>query len=65
MNPNNEAFDAEVAAIFFGLSHLDRRGQEGEDYTLFTDSRAAMKRITRDAPGPGQEVAAQAIRVAQ
>ena len=35
------------------------------DYTLFTDSQAAMRRITGDAPGPEQEVAVQVVEVAQ
>ena len=29
--------------------------EKGRDYTVFTDSRAAMARVTNDAPGPGQE----------
>ena len=45
-----------------GLFLLEQRGNEGQDYTLFSDSPAAMRRIADDAPGPGQEIAVGAIR---
>ena len=37
-----EAYDAEVAAIVYAMVHFEMRGQEGHDYTIFTDSTAAM-----------------------
>ena len=53
-----------MAAIVYGLVHLYGRGQEGSDYTIFTDSVAAMRRMTGDAPGPGQDMAIRAIELA-
>lgn len=37
----------------------------GQGFTLFTDSQAAMKGMTNDASGPGQEIAIRAIGLAQ
>ena len=60
----HEAYDAELAAVVYALVHLHGRGQSGRDYTIFTDSVAAMRRMTGDAPGPGQEIAIRAIEIA-
>ena len=57
MGGGPEAFDAELAAIAYGLIHLLGYQHTGRTYTIFTDSTAAMTRITSDAPGPGQEMA--------
>ena len=59
-----EAYDAEVAAIVYGLQ-LHGRDDRGRNYTIFTDSVAAMKRARGDAPGPGQEMAVRAIEIAE
>ena len=49
---------------FCGL--LLRRGEEsGRNYTVFTDSTAAMARLISDAPRPGQEIAIGIIDLAQ
>lgn len=43
MGGGHEAYDAEVAAVLYALVHLHGRGQEGHDYTIFTDSVGAMR----------------------
>ena len=61
----HEAYDAEVAALVYGLIQLHGRAERGRAYTIFTDSTTAMRRITGDAPGPGQEMATRAIEIAE
>lgn len=57
MRVGHEAYDADLAAVVYGLIlHLGRR-ETGTSYTIFTDSTAAMTRAVSDAPGPGQEAA--------
>ena len=65
MGGGREAYDAELAAVVHALVHLHERGQEGHDYTIFTDSTAAMRRMTGDSPGPGQDMAIRAIEIAE
>jgi hypothetical protein len=57
MGGGHEAYDAELAAVVYALVHFHGRDQEGHDYTIFTDSVAAMRRMMGDAPGPGQDMA--------
>lgn len=52
-SPGHEAYDAELTAIANGPLLLVQRGGEGQNFTLFTDSQAAMRRIADDAPRPG------------
>ena len=40
------AYDAELAALVYGLIQLHGRSGRGQAYTIFTDSTAAMRRIT-------------------
>lgn len=61
MSIGHEAHDAELTAITYGLLLLSRRRERGQDFTLFTDSQAAMRRMANDAPGPGQEIVVEAI----
>ena len=61
----HEAYDAELAALAYGLVHLHGRGMTGQTCTAFTDSRAAMIKIVGDAPGPGQEMAIRIIELAR
>ena len=61
----HEAWDAELAALAYGLIHLHGRGETGVAYSIFTDSRAAMARVTHDTPGPGQYMAIRIIELAQ
>ena len=65
MSSGREAYDAELTAIAYGLLLLSRRGERGQDFTLLTDSQAAMRRMASDAPRPGQEIAIGAIGLAQ
>ena len=65
MGGGREAYDAELAAVVYALVHFHGRGQEGHDYTIFTDSTAAMRRMMGDAPGPGQDMAIRAIEIAE
>lgn len=58
----HEAYDAEVAAITYGLANFHGRMERGHSYT---DSTAAMRRIMGDAPGPGQHMALRAIEIAE
>ena len=41
----HKAYDAEVAAIAYGLAHLHGRAEQGHTYTISTDSVAAMMRV--------------------
>lgn len=65
MSPGQEAYDAELTAIAYGLLLLVRREERRQGFSLFTDSQAAMKRIANDALGPGQEIAVEVIRLGQ
>ena len=60
----HEAYDGELAALVYGLVILHGRNQDRTDYTIFTDSTAAMRRLMGDAPGPGQDMAIRAIEIA-
>ena len=61
----HEAYDAELAAVVYALVHFHARNERGQDYTIFTDSVAAMRRMRGDAPGPGQDMAIRAIEIAE
>ena len=65
LGTGHEACDAELTAIMYGLILLLGRRQEGVSYTTFTDSTAAMTRVTGDGPGPGQSTAIRIIDLAQ
>ena len=65
LGKKNEAYDGELAALIYGLVVLHGRDQEQTDYTVFTDSTAAMRRLMGDAPGPGQDMAIHAIDIAE
>ena len=60
---NKEVFDAEVFAIYQALRLLDRRQAAGQQYTIFSDSQAAIQRIRTDMLGPGQQWARAAMEV--
>ena len=65
MGGGREAYDAELAAVVYALAHFHGRDRDGQDYTIFTDSTAAMRRMMGDAPGPGQDMAIRAIEIAE
>ena len=61
MGKNKEVFDAELFAIGQALDELNARGERDRDYTVFSDSQAAISRVQYDRTGPGQTAAIRAI----
>jgi len=57
MGYNQEAYDAECAALARALEVAARRRTTPERVTIFTDAQAAMGRMRTDAPSPGQKYA--------
>ena len=62
MGFNQEAYDAECAALARALGEAARRNTTPERVTIFSDAQAAIKRMASDEPGPGQQYALQARR---
>ena len=62
---NKEVFDAEVFAVGQALHVLNRRGEKGREYTIFSDSQAALSRVQYDRTGPGQGLAIETITTAR
>jgi len=60
MGYNQEAFDAECAALTRALEVAAKRRTGPKAVTVFTDSQAAMARIASEEPGPAQQYARQA-----
>jgi len=60
MGCNQEAFDAECAALARALEVAARRQQAPKTVTIFTGAQAAMARIASGEPGPTQEYAISA-----
>ena len=54
---NQEAIDAECAALPRALESARRRNTTPERVTIFTDAQAAIRRMASDEPGPGQKYA--------
>ena len=52
LGKNKEVFDAKVFAILRAVRLFHERGEEGQSYTTFADSRAAAERIRHDGCGP-------------
>ena len=63
LGDNKEAFDAESFAIYQGLRVLDSRQESGRRYAVFSDSRSAIRCISSDELGPGQQWARGATEV--
>jgi ribonuclease HI len=59
---NQEAFDAECAALARALEVAVRRRITPGRVTIFTDAQAAIRRMGSDEPGPGQKYAIEARR---
>jgi hypothetical protein len=57
MGDNQEAYDAEYAALARALEEASKRQTAPERVTIFTDAQAAIRRIASEAPGPGQKYA--------
>ena len=60
---NKEVFDAETFAIYQALRVLDLRQKTGRKYAVFSDSQSAIRRISSDDLGPGQQWARGAAKV--
>ena len=63
MGRNKEVFDAEVFAIHQALGHLNDRDERDQQYTVFSDSQAAISRVQHDRTGPGQALAKRTIEL--
>ena len=61
---NKEVFDAELFAIGQALEEFEGRKESNREYTIFSDSQAAISRIQHDRTGPGQSLAVRAIAAA-
>jgi ribonuclease HI len=57
MGHNQEAYDAECAALARALEEVARRRMVPERVTIFTDAQAAIRRMVSEEPGPGQKYA--------
>ena len=62
MGYNQEAFDAECAALARALESASRRNMVPNRVTIFTDAQAAIRRMASDEPGPGQKYALEAMK---
>ena len=62
MGYNQEAYDAECAALARALESALRRNTVPDHITIFTDAQAAIRRMASDEPGPGQKYALEARR---
>jgi len=60
MGYNQEAYDAECAALARGLKEAKLRQPTPDAVTIFTDAQAAIRRMTSEEPGPGQQYAIEA-----
>jgi len=57
MGFNQEAYDAECAALARALGTAAKANPTPECITIFTDAQAAIRRMNTDDPGPGQKYA--------
>ena len=57
LGTSKELVGAEVFAILWAANLPDKRGEEGQTYTIFSDSQAAAARIQHDRCGPDQSLA--------
>jgi len=62
MGSNQEAYDAECAALAHALEITSQRNTTPERVTIFSDAQAAIRWMASDEPGPGQKYAIQARR---
>jgi len=62
MGYNQEAYNAECAAIARALGAATQRNTTPERVTIFSDAQVAIRRMASDEPGPGQQYAIQARR---
>ena len=57
LGTNKEVFGAEVFAILRAVRLLNEQGEEGQDYTVFSDSHEAVAKIQHGGCGPAQALA--------
>jgi hypothetical protein len=57
MGKNQEAYDAECAALARALETAAKRQTVPARVTIFTDAHAAIRRMASEEPGPGQKYA--------
>jgi len=62
LGTNKEVFDAELYAIYRPVMRFGKRREHDQEYTIFVDSQAAIKRCLTDHQVPGQEVARAIIQ---
>ena len=62
MGSNQEAYDAECAALAYALEIETQRNTTPERVRIFSDAQAAIRRMASDEPGPGQNCAIEARR---
>jgi len=60
MGYNQEAYDAECAALARALEKAAKSTPAPEHVTIFTDTQAAIRRMASDEPGPGQKYVLEA-----
>ena len=60
MGNNQEAYDAECAALSHALELAAQRSLTLEQVTIFLDAQTAIRWMASDEPGPGQQYALQA-----
>ena len=60
MGYNQEAYDAECAALARALEMAGRRQTVPGKVTIFTDAQAAVRRMASDDPSPAQQYAIRA-----
>ena len=60
---NKEDFGAELYAILRAMGIPLRRQESGKNYTIFSDSTAAIERVCTDRPGSGRALAKAIIRL--
>ena len=63
LGKNKEVFDAELYALYQAAKIVDERREEGQDYTILTDSTAALERAASNRMGPGQRFAVSIMEV--
>ena len=61
LGKNKEAFDAELCALYQAAKTFEGREEEEQQYTIFTDSTAAIARVRSNDAGSRQSVAIVAI----
>jgi len=60
MGNNQEAYDAECAALTHALELAAQRNATPERVTIFSDAQAAIRRMASDEPVPGRQYALEA-----